>query len=55
MAPKHWDEPKAAHILLVEDDVLMRTTVAAALRSSGFVVIEAAHVGEACCFIEAGG
>ena len=55
MVPKPSEGPQAARILLVEDDVLMRATVAAGFRDSGFVVIEAARAAEACVFVERGG
>ena len=51
------DEPVAApppSVLVVEDDVLVRTVVAAYLRDCGFDVVEAGSADEAIRVIEAG-
>jgi DNA-binding NtrC family response regulator len=40
-------------ILVVDDDVLIRLSIAAYLRECGFIVIEAGDVGEAITVIEA--
>ena len=55
MVPRPEEEPGLAHILLVEDDVLIRLVTADALRESGLAVIEAASADEALAYLGAGG
>jgi DNA-binding response OmpR family regulator len=45
-----WDRPSS--ILVVEDEVLFRLSVAENLRESGFVVIEASRAEEAMTLLE---
>lgn len=49
-------EPKAgiAHILVVEDEVLVRAVIAEELRSAGCAVIEAGRGDEALVYLRAG-
>jgi len=44
-----------AHILLAEDEVLIRALLAEELRSHGLVVVEAANADEAWAYLQAGG
>ena len=55
IAPEHSPEAAQAHIvLLVEDEVLVRTPIAHRLRGAGFVVIEAANADEAWSYLRSG-
>lgn len=45
----------AAHVLLVEDEVLVRAFIAEELRAAGCAVIEASHAQEALDYMHAGG
>src|SRR4051812_9826984 len=51
MAPELNPEPQSYHVLLVEDEVLIRSAVAEALRDAGLTVIEAADADEAWSYI----
>ena len=56
MAPPHAihvDQSKSAHVLVVEDEVLVRTDLAEALRAAGLVVLEAANGDEAVDLLRA--
>ncbi|MEI9987777.1 MAG: response regulator [Aliidongia sp.] len=55
MVPRPDEQPGQAHILLVEDDVLVRFVVADRLREAGLAVIEAATADEALSYLAAGG
>jgi|SRR6516165_6793535 len=55
MVPELNPEPQLAHVLFVEDEVLIRTPSAQTLRDAGFAVIEAANADEAWSYLEAGG
>jgi CheY-like chemotaxis protein len=59
MLPKPQPEPsperRFAHVLVVEDDVLIRAVLADELRSEGFAVIEASCADDAMAYIRAGG
>jgi len=55
MAPELEPEPERAHVLLVEDEVLIRTPIAHVLRGAGLVVIEASTADEAWSYLQAGG
>jgi hypothetical protein len=46
---------RASCILVVEDEVLIRTFIAEVLRDEGFRVVEAVNADEAWAFLEAGG
>ena len=54
MAPELNPEPERARVLLVEDEVLIRTPIAHMLRGAGFVVIEASSADEAWSYLQAG-
>jgi len=54
MAPELIPEPEAAHVMVVEDDVLIRTTIAEVLRTTGLRVIEAASADEAWSYLVIG-
>ena len=54
MAPELNPEPERARVLLVEDEVLIRTPVAHMFRGAGFIVIEASSADEAWSFLQAG-
>jgi len=55
MAPELSPKAEAAHVvLLVEDEVLLRTPVAHRLRGTGLVVIEAANADEAWSYLRSG-
>jgi len=43
------------HILVIEDELLVRDLLAEELRDSGFFVIEAANSGDALAYLNAGG
>jgi two-component system, response regulator PdtaR len=55
MVPRPDEESGQAHILLVEDDVLVRFVVADRLRDAGLAVIEAATADEALSYLVTGG
>jgi CheY-like chemotaxis protein len=54
MAPVLNPVPEPTHVLLVEDEVLIRTTIAQILRDAGFLVIEAANADEAWSYLQTG-
>jgi two-component system, response regulator PdtaR len=55
MAAELSPKAESAHVLLlVEDEVLVRTPVAHTLRGSGFVVVEAANADEAWSYLRTG-
>jgi DNA-binding NtrC family response regulator len=53
MVPQQLLQPRAARILVVEDEVLIRAFIADELRLAGFSVIEAGHAEEALTYINA--
>jgi DNA-binding NtrC family response regulator len=57
MLPNTFIEPDSQRhqILLVEDEPVVRALLAEELRSTGFMVIEAANADEAWDFLQAGG
>lgn len=55
MLPLPESLPRPPTILLVEDEVLVRTVLAIELREAGFQVIEAASAEEALSWLDAGG
>ncbi|WEY37706.1 response regulator [Paraburkholderia sp. SUR17] len=55
MLPQPQPQPAAARVLVADDDVLVRVAFAEALRTAGFVVIEASCADEALGYIRAGG
>jgi CheY-like chemotaxis protein len=55
MMPQPQLQRGVAHVLVVEDDVLVRTTLAEILRLVGFAVIEANCADDALAYIRAGG
>lgn len=54
MAPEIDPEPESAHLLVVEDDVLIRTNTAEMLRAAGWLVVEAANADEAWAYVQTG-
>lgn len=54
MAPETSPAPQTAQIMIVEDEVLIRTSIAGALRDTGFQVIEAADADEAWTYLSTG-
>jgi CheY-like chemotaxis protein len=54
MVPEPKSEPVAAHVLLVEDEVLIRSAIAETLRDVGLLVIEAANADEAWSYLQTG-
>ena len=54
MVPQQLPQPRAARILVVEDEVLTRALMAEELRLAGFSVIEADRADEALTYIESG-
>ncbi len=48
------DEPRQPTLLVVEDDVLIRSVLAEYLRMAGYRVIEAANAAEAIAVLDAG-
>ena len=54
MVPQQLPQPRAARILVVEDEVLTRAIMAEELRLAGFSVIEADRADEALTYIESG-
>jgi two-component system, response regulator PdtaR len=54
MVPQPQLRPRAARILVVEDEALIRVLVAEELRLEGFSVIEAGRADEALTYIKAG-
>ena len=55
MMPKSKPRWSAARILVVEDDMLVRTVMVTALRQSGFEAIEAANADVAWSYVTSGG
>jgi CheY-like chemotaxis protein len=55
MVPKPETQSPPPHILVVEDEVLVRAVLADQLRVSGFSVIEASRADEALAYLRAGG
>ena len=55
MVPKPRNQDGPARILVVEDEVLVRSLLAEELREAGFVVVEAADAREALAFLDADG
>jgi two-component system, response regulator PdtaR len=53
MVPQQLLRPRAARILVVEDEVLIREFIAEELRLAGFSVIEAGHAEQALTYINA--
>ena len=54
MVPQQLPQPRAAPILVVEDEVLTRAIMAEELRLAGFSVIEADRADEALTYIKSG-
>ena len=54
IVPELNPEPQLPHVLFVEDEVLIRASVAQILRGAGFVVIEAANADEAWSYLQTG-
>ena len=54
MVPQQLPQPRAARILVVEDEVLTRAIMAEELRLAGFSVIEADRADEALTYIKSG-
>ena len=54
MVPKAESELAAACVLVIEDEVLVRTLLAEELRDAGFRVVEAAHADDALACLNAG-
>jgi PleD family two-component response regulator len=54
MVPEPNSEPVPAHVLLVEDEVLIRSVIAETLRDAGLLVIEAANADEAWSYLQTG-
>jgi CheY-like chemotaxis protein len=52
--PSAEQKPQQPTVLVVEDEILIRTAVAEYLRISGYVVVEAADAAEAITVFEAG-
>lgn len=57
MVPQSSSNPvvESAHILLVEDEAVVRVLLADEFRSAGLAVIEAANADEAWSYLRAGG
>lgn len=55
MVPQPQPQPSVAHVLVAEDDVLVRVALAEGLRAVGFAVIEASCADDALAYIRAGG
>ena len=55
MVPHPQPQRCVAHVLVAEDDVLVRVALAEELRAVGFAVIEASCADDALAFIRAGG
>lgn len=55
MVPSPQLSTASAHVMVVEDDPLVRLVLAEGLRDAGLNVIEAARADEALTYIEAGG
>ena len=57
MVPQPQPQPQrgVAHVLVAEDDVLVREALAEELRAVGFAVIEASCADDALAYIRAGG
>jgi CheY-like chemotaxis protein len=54
MSPVPVAQPRQAHVLVVDDDVLIRALIAGLLRGAGLSVIEAGNADEAWCYLRAG-
>ncbi|HVJ52328.1 MAG TPA: response regulator [Aliidongia sp.] len=54
MVPEPKPDAIRARILIVEDEPMLRATIAESLRDAGFSVVEAANADEAFTYIEAG-
>ena len=54
MVPQPQLRPRAARILVVEDEALIRVLIAEELRLEGFRVIEADRADDALTYIKAG-
>jgi CheY-like chemotaxis protein len=54
MVPQPLLRPRAARILVVEDEALIRVLIAEELRLAGFSVIEAGRADEALTYIKVG-
>ena len=54
MAPDLDPKSTPAQVMVVEDTVVLRSTVAEALRAAGLCVIEAANAGEAWSYLQSG-
>jgi CheY-like chemotaxis protein len=54
MVPYPQARPEPLCILVVEDEVIIRATTAAALRKAGFVVLEATNAHDALSYFGAG-
>jgi CheY-like chemotaxis protein len=56
MSPERDQEPASgAHVLLVEDEVMVRALLADELRGAGLAVVEAANADEAWAYLQSGG
>ena len=55
MVPQPQPQRGVAHVLVAEDDVLVRVALAEELRAVGFAVIEASCADDALAYIRAGG
>lgn len=55
MVPQPQQQPGVAHVLVAEDDILVRVVLAEELRAVGFAVIEASSADDALAYIRAGG
>jgi two-component system, response regulator PdtaR len=55
MTPNPEHQPVPAHVLVVQDDVLLRAHLADQLRTAGLTVVEAASADEAWFYLAAGG
>jgi len=55
MVPQPQPQRGVAHVLVAEDDVLVRVALAEELRAIGFAVIEASCADDALAYIRAGG
>jgi len=57
MSPDRDQEPagSGAHVLLVEDEVMVRALLADELRGAGLAVVEAASADEAWAYLQSGG
>ncbi|TCG04017.1 hypothetical protein BZM27_43965 [Paraburkholderia steynii] len=55
MVPQPQPRSSVAHVLVAEDDILVRVVLAEELRAVGFAVIEATSADDALAYIHAGG